>query len=314
MELARLDYHTNLKRKLLPKCRLRQGEVWQDPVAGHRVGALDATSSDDMKKLFGSRKVGLLIADPPYNIVVGSRHSKENLSKRRLDEYMDFSNRWIENALAVLGPKAHLYVWMGADFKDGFQPLADFILMMRQYPKLKSRNLITMRNQRGFGTPRNWMWLRQELLYYIKGRPEFNVKAEYTDIPRLMRGGYYKCVNGKMTDTLERSKSRFIRAGNVWVDIQQIFYKREERAAGCYAQKPLKAIERLISSGSKKGELVADFFSHSGTGLIAGERLGRKVYTFDIDPIFAELTIRRLDHYRKTGKTGWGRNDPFSTF
>lgn len=25
----------------------------------------------------------------------------------------------------------------------------------------------------------------------------------------------------------------------------------------------------------------------------------------DIDPIFAEITIRRLEHYIKTGKTGW---------
>jgi site-specific DNA-methyltransferase (adenine-specific) len=224
---------------------------------------------------------------------------------------MAFSQHWVENALKVLAPKSHLYTWMGADHKDGFQPLAYFIIMMRGYPRLKSRNLITMRNQRGFGTPRNWMWVRQEMLYYIKGRPEFNIKAEYTDIPKIMRGGYYKRVGGKMTDTLERSKSKFIRAGNVWTDIQQIFYKREERVAGCYAQKPLKAIERIILSGSKKGDLVADFFSHSGTSLIAGERLGRKVYTFDIDPVFAELTIRRLEHFRKTGKTGWGQNNPF---
>ena len=100
-----------------------------------------------------------------------------------------------------------------------------------------------MRNRRGYGTQKNWMWVRQELLYYVKGNPNFNVDAEYTDIPKILRG-YYKEVNGKITENLERSRSKYIRAGNVWVDIQQVFYRMEENVPGCYAQKPLKAIER----------------------------------------------------------------------
>jgi len=86
----------------------------------------------------------------------------------------------------------------------------------------------------------------------------------------------------------------------------------EENVPGCYAQKPLKAIERLMLTSSHEHEIVADFFAHSGTTLIAGERTNRTVYTFDIDPIFAELTIRRLERYRKTGKTGWQWNNPFA--
>jgi site-specific DNA-methyltransferase (adenine-specific) len=39
--------------------------------------------------------------------------------------------------------------------------------------------------------------------------------------------------------------------------------------------------------------------------------MDRQVYTADIDPVFTELTIRRLEHYRKTGKTGWQCENPF---
>jgi site-specific DNA-methyltransferase (adenine-specific) len=85
----------------------------------------------------------------------------------------------------------------------------------------------------------------------------------------------------------------------------------EENVPGCYAQKPLKAIERLLLSSSQEGDCVLDCFSHSGTTLIAGERLNRRVVTFDIDPVFAELTIRRLENYRKTGRTGWQWHNPF---
>jgi site-specific DNA-methyltransferase (adenine-specific) len=85
----------------------------------------------------------------------------------------------------------------------------------------------------------------------------------------------------------------------------------EENVSGCYAQKPLKAIERIILSATGEKNLVVDFFAHSGTTLIAGERLKRRCYTFDIDPIFAEITIRRLERFRRTGKTGWQWQNPF---
>ncbi|MBI3399590.1 MAG: site-specific DNA-methyltransferase, partial [Deltaproteobacteria bacterium] len=134
--------------------------------------------------------------------------------------------------------------------------------------ELTSRSFITMRNQRGYGTQKNWMAVRQECLYYIKGDPCFDVNAEYTDIPKILRG-YYKEVNGQKTENFERSKSENIRAGNVWVDIQQVFYRLQENVSGCYAQKPLKSIERIVKASSKQGDIITDFFAHSGITLMA---------------------------------------------
>ncbi len=291
---------------LLRQCRLKPGCVWTDPVKGHRVGVIDAARVFQVEKVFGGHKADLIINDPPYNVAVGNKNTK-NLSRTGVGQYMDFSRAWMEAADAVMKKNSHLYVWLGADVKRGFQPLPEFMMMMRGFDAFKPRNFITMRNQRGFGTQKNWMWVRQELLHYIKGTPGF--KVVYTEIPRILKG-YYKKTNGKTSENSQRSKSQFIRPGNVWVDIQQVFYRLEENAAGCYAQKPLKAIERIIESSSPKNGVVGDFFSHSGTTLIAGERLGRRVITFDNDPVFAEITIRRLEHYRLTGKTGWQWESP----
>jgi site-specific DNA-methyltransferase (adenine-specific) len=206
-------------------------------------------------------------------------------------------------------PDASLYVWRGADQTDGFQPLPDFMIMMRD-TAFRARSFITMRNQRGYGTQRNWMAVRQELLYYTLGDPVFNVSAEYTEIPKILRG-YYKNVGGKHTENLERSKSENIRAGNVWVDIQQVFYRMEENVNGCYAQKPLKCIQRILEAGSNPGDLVIDFFAHSGTTLLAAEIMKRACYTADIDPVYCEIAIRRLEHYRQSGKLGWQNSHPF---
>ena len=183
------------------------------------------------------------------------------------------------------------------------------MLMMRDRP-FRPRSFITMRNQRGYGTQKNWMAVRQELLYYTKGNPHFNVEATYTDIPKILRG-YYKEINGRKLDNFERSSSDTIRAGNVWVDVQQIFYRMEENVSGCYAQKPIKSIDRIIRASSSPHDLVIDFFAHSGTTLLASEILKRKCFTIDIDPIYAEITIRRLERFRDSGKLGWQNGNPF---
>lgn len=305
--LKRLDLQGELREKVLPYCRLDYGDVWEDPIRGHKVAVLDASKIEDIRKLVGEEKAKLIINDPPYNVVVGNANTN-NLPKTSIKTYIEFSREWVANSLAIMDEQCHLYVWIGADYKDNFQPLPDFMIMMRQFRELKARNFLTMRNQRGYGTQENWMWVRQELLHYTRGKPEFRVV--YTDIPKILRG-YYKIVNGKNTENLERSKSDTIRPGNVWVDVQQVFYRMEENVSGCYAQKPLKAIERIILTSSKEDDLVVDFFAHSGTTLVAAEKTKRKVFTLDIDPIFAEITIRRLENYRKTGKTGWQWDNPF---
>ncbi len=301
LPLPRLDRHSELREHLLPYCRLQPGEIWHDPAGKHHVGCLDAADANHISKLVAGEKATLAIHDPPYNLAA--------FDERELSEYIAWCKQWIENTEMVLAENSSLYVWLGADQTAGFQPLPDFMIMMRNTP-FRPRSFITMRNQRGYGTQKNWMAVRQELLYYVKGEPAFNVEAEYTDIPKILRG-YYKEINGKLTENFERSKSPNIRAGNVWVDIQQVFYRMEENVNGCYAQKPLKSIERLIRASSQPDDLVVDFFCHAGTTLLAAEMLGRRCYTIDVAPIYCEIAVRRLERFRATGKTGWQNGNPF---
>ena len=297
--LPRLDQSSQLREKLLPYCRLSPGEVWQDDALGHRVGCLDATDHSQIAALMGRAKARLAIHDPPYNVAA--------FELRDASDFVAWCRKWIRATYDFLHDDASLYVWIGADQRDGFQPLPDFMIMMRGQ-RFRPKSFITMRNQRGYGTQKNWMAVRQELLYYVKGSPCFNV--EYTDIPRILKG-YYKTVGGRVTENSERSKSENIRASNVWVDIQQVFYRMEENVSGCFAQKPLKSVERIVRASSCAGDLVIDFFAHSGTTLLACERLGRICCTMDIDPVFAEISIRRLENFRATGRTGWRNGNPF---
>jgi site-specific DNA-methyltransferase (adenine-specific) len=306
-ELQRIDGNQELHRKILPYCRVKPGEVWEDPEGRHRVAVIDATDAHAVENLFAGERAVLMVQDPPYNVEVGGMQS-DALSRLEITSYIDFSRHWIEAALPALAKDAYFYIWIGADQKRSFQPLPEVMMLMRGFPELAAKSFITLRNQRGYGTLSNWMSVRQELLCYVKGKPGFTV--QYTNQPKKV-AGYYKKVGGVRKENLARGRSHTLRAGNVWTDIQQVFYRMEENVPGAYAQKPLAALRRIISSGSRSGEVVADFFAHSGTTLLAAEILERRCFTCDIDPVFAELTIRRLERFRQKGKTGWQWKSPF---
>ena len=299
--LPRIDKDQKLYELLSKYCRISPGEFWQDEIKKHRIGCIDISGKEDVLNFTGDARFQLAVHDPPYNMVA--------FNKMSVEDFVDWSAKWIKHSYDILERDSSLYIWLGADQKTHFEPFAEFILMMKN-SGFQSRNFITLRNQRGYGTAKNWMSIRQELLYYIKGSPVFNTESVYTGIPKILRG-YYKEIKGKITENIERSKSRFIRSGNVWVDIQQVFHLREENVNGCYAQKPLDAIERVIKVSSSENDFVVDFFSHSGTTLVACERTGRNCYTTDIDPVFCEITLRRLERFRETGKTGWQNSNPF---
>ncbi len=300
--LPRIDTDPKLQELLLKYCSIKKGEIWKDPEGKHKIACLDVSDEKATINFLNEEKASLAIHDPPYNFVA--------FDERDVSQFIEWCRLWVRTTFNSLQENSSFYIWLGADQNNHFQPLPDFLLMMKD-SGFNSRSFITMRNQRGYGTQKNWMAVRQELLFYTKGNPFFDINSEYTDIPKILRG-YYKKVNGKVTENLERGKSEFIRAGNVWVDIQQVFYRMEENVNGCYAQKPLKAITRIIQASSKQNDLVLDFFAHAGTTLLASEITSRRCYTCEINPVYCEITKRRLENFRKTGKTGWQNSNPFA--
>ena len=59
-------------------------------------------------------------------------------------------------------------------------------------------------------------------------------------------------------------------------------------------QKPLALAERVIAASTDPGDLVADFFCGSGTGLVAAERLGRPWIGCDLGRFAIHTTRKRL--------------------
>jgi len=148
------DKKTNNKVRIkIPN--FEYGVIWEDPISGHKIGCLDASKKEDVEKLMQEQKAILAVQDPPYNVDIN-----DEFGNLPLDRYISWSEKWINNTIDVLDKNSSLYVWLGADIRDALQPLPDFMIMMRNKP-VSIRNFITMRNQRGYGTQKNWMANRQ---------------------------------------------------------------------------------------------------------------------------------------------------------
>lgn len=66
-------------------------------------------------------------------------------------------------------------------------------------------------------------------------------------------------------------------------------------------QKPLKLIEKLLCKFSKEGDLIADFFSGSGTTAVASWELKRKFICVEKDFDYWKASCKRLEDHQRQG-------------
>ena len=61
--------------------------------------------------------------------------------------------------------------------------------------------------------------------------------------------------------------------------------------------KPLNLVADAILDTSSRGDIILDLFLGSGTTLIAAERVGRRCFGMEIDPLYADVIIRRWQNW-----------------
>ena len=65
-------------------------------------------------------------------------------------------------------------------------------------------------------------------------------------------------------------------------------------------QKPVELFARPMRKHTRRGDICFEPFSGSGSQLIAGEKLGRRVFAMEIEPKFVDVAISRWEAF--TGK------------
>jgi DNA modification methylase len=67
-------------------------------------------------------------------------------------------------------------------------------------------------------------------------------------------------------------------------------------------EKPVELARRALTYSSQAGENVLDLFGGSGSTLIAAEQTGRRAFLMEVDPLYADVIVRRFEQF--TGHKG----------
>jgi len=107
------------------------------------------------------------------------------------------------------------------------------------------------------------------------------------------QGKIYITSNGnkRLKRYLDEEKGEAVSV--IWYDIKEVNSMATERV-DYPTQKPESLLERIIKASSNEGDLVADFFSGSGTTASVAEKLNRKWIATDLGRFSIHTTRKRL--------------------
>jgi len=215
-----------------------------------------------------SGSVGLVIADPPYNL---GKNYGNNHDIKGFDEYLSFSRDWLCEAHRLLTSNGTLYVFMGFRFISYLYDILDRDLQMF------FNSWIVWHYTQGMGKTKGFSPRHDDILMFTKSQqPKFNLDA--VRVPQK----YYR----------DRNNMRGANPGDVW-EFSHVHYCNGNRQ-NHPTQKPEGLIERMVLASSDDGDLVLDPFSGSGTTLRVCQQLNRRAIGIEINPDYVVMTRDRL--------------------
>lgn len=248
----------------------RLGDLWL--LGRHRLFVGSALDRVSYQALLGTDRVQMVISDPPWNVPVA--HHVSGLGKVKHGEFVMASGemspeefgRFLRTTMlhliefSVSGSMHFLFIdWRG---------LKTLLTAGEVYTELKNICCWVKSNGAGMGS----LYRSQhELVAVFKAG-----KDKHKNLVHLGRWG--------------RSRS------NVWMAPGMAGFQkgRMEKLAMHPTVKPVGLIADAILDCSERGDLILDVFGGSGTTALAAERTGRTAALMELDPHYADVTLRRF--------------------
>ena len=247
-----------------PKAKL--GDIYQ--LGDHRLMCGDSTSATDYQNLMNGEKPILMVTDPPYGVKLDQSWRDHALGDKKLGKgnsnlvSNDDRADWYD--VWSLCNADIAYVWHASSFSD-----------------------IVMDSLRraAFDVRQQIIWNKSVM---IMGRSAYHRKHEPC---------WYAVRKGCDANWLGDRKQV-----TVWdaSPPTHIMGGSKEDKTPHPTQKPILVYEIPIENHTKRGDLLYEPFSGSGSAFIACEKHGRKVYGMEIDPKYVDVIIARWEKY--TGK------------
>ncbi|HJV01355.1 MAG TPA: DNA methyltransferase [Burkholderiaceae bacterium] len=223
--------------------------------------------------------VDLILTDPPYNL--GKDYGNAS-DKQSVDDYLRWTEQWIDLALPKLKPNGSLYIFLTWRFSP------EIFVMLKQRMTMMNEIIWDRRVPSMGGSVRSFSSVHDTIGFFVR-RKDYYFDLDAVRIP-------YDAATKKA-----RSRSIFI--GAKWLEVgynpkdlwsvSRLHREHPERADHP-TQKPLEIIERMVKASCPPDGVVLDLFMGSGTTAIAARRCGRNFVGFELNPDYCAIINARL--------------------
>ncbi len=223
---------------------------------------------EEMKKI-PDASVKLVATDPPYNLSKDYGTSKDSLA---FADYLEFSRRWLNEAVRVLNDDGSIYIFMGMRY------ISYIYVILEQELGMSFNSWITWHYTQGVGKTRGFSPRHDDILFFTKHPENFTFNLDAIRVPQK----YYRKANNMLGAN----------PGNVW-EFSHVHYCNKNRL-NHPTQKPEALFERIVLASSNPGDMVLDPFMGSGTALVVCRQLRRNAIGIEINPDYVAMARERL--------------------
>ena len=277
----------------------KPGDVWL--LGHHRLMCGDATNIDDVLRLMGDEKADMIFTDPPYNVDYegnnGMKIKNDNMDDSAFYQFLYDAFVSMYTVTKEGGP---IYVCHadleGLNFRKAFK---DAGFLLKQCLIWAKNSMVLGRN--------DYHWKHEPILYGWKpgaahkwygGRKQDTIIEDQFNVNITQKDGkhFIHIQNGVHTLVLSCDEYEIEYASD---DPGTTLWRIEKprKNADHPTMKPIALCARAIQNSSKPGDIVLDLFGGSGSTLIAAEQTGRRAYLMEIDPIYADVIVKRWEEF-----------------
>ena len=225
------------------------------------------------------KSVDLLITDPPFGIGETSFESLYNRKSRfvvpgysevGIDDYEEFTMRWLSLASIILKPGGSFYIF------SGYTNLRHVLNALHRTCDLEVVNHIIWKFNFGVYTKNKYVSSHYHILYGFKkgGKPVFNTYCRF--------GKDEKTDSGGSTNYKDRE--------DVW-SINKEYNPEREKTQN---KLPTELLQKMIKYSSVPGNVVCDLFAGSFSTARVSSMLGRKSVSVEISENIFDIFGNRL--------------------
>lgn len=267
----------------------KKGNLWI--LGNHRLLCGDSTSDEDVARLMNGERANLFATDPPYCVdytgadrPTGGKDWSDVYHEVDIPDAKEFMKKFYSVGLKYIKENTALYLWHASKRRSMIDEVCDSlgILVHQQIIWVKPCAVLTY----SF-----YSWRHEPcLLMWIKGqKPPYKPKD--------------KSIGTVWTID-------FLRSGDPSIpeyhsDVWELDWEGKKRNSGLLhpTVKPTEVFAIPMRVHTTPGDICYEPFNGSGSQIIAGERLNRRVFAMELEPVFCDVAVRRWEEF--TGKKAY---------